>query len=623
MSSVLMGMRAFGIVLAYIDIHKLEVEMGKYDGLVSLALLVIIFVMVAGCSGPGKINPNPVAESDDLWIIDGSQDDSDGSGIIETGDLIFDLISTHSWIDPGVQPGTTHYLEYNPGDLGDGTLVTWETSDGHFIDVNGEETETIVNQPGEAVTWVAPKISGPTDISVRASGPEGSVEDGFDIEVDPGSLPMTEQPYHTTIFIDDSFGGEIEIAAGELLVGFSNDGNIRACSSVIDAADVRPMALVDSKEDIYRVRISHDVDIKDARDALNGQPGVAFAEYNYIYHLSRVVPDDSYWNNKWDLERMNALDAWEIEEGSSEVIVAVIDTGVDRDHPDLVNRIVAGADFVTGGDGSGGEIMGDSIDNNLNGWTDENVGHGTHCAGIIGAEGYNGIGTIGVNLSVKIMPLRVFPVDGDGGASTSSISSAMNYAVSNGAKVLNLSLSSAYYSTTLDIATTNAVNNGVSVVCAAGNYSTDSMHYPAAYPEAIAVASIAEGDTKSYFSNYGTWVDICAPGSSIQSTYFNNIYAIMSGTSMAAPEVAGVAALIRAYKPDLTEAEVREALEDGADAGVYDVNPSYTGKLGSGCVDMLGSLEFLTPVDNLGPYAEDAPIEEATPYSGGGRLSRG
>jgi thermitase len=241
-------------------------------------------------------------------------------------------------------------------------------------------------------------------------------------------------------------------------------------------------------------------------------------------------------------------------------------------------------------------------------------------AGIIAAQGYNGIGTVGVNLDATILPLRVFPIDGDGGASTSSISSAISYARSHGAVVINMSLGSPYYSSTLDIAVTGAVDDGLSVVCAAGNSGVQQVHYPAGYEEAIAVASITQSDAKSSFSNYGTWVDICAPGSGITSTYFNNVYASMSGTSMASPEVAGVAALIRADNPFFTESQVREALLNGADASVYDSNPGYAGKLGSGCADALGALEYSAGDTDSLIERNDSEPGDATKEDGGYRL---
>ena len=506
--------------------------------------------------------------------------------------LTFDLLPYDDWVDNRVLPGSSHYLYYDPGDLGDGTIVTWDASAGHFTSESGKTGKTIITDLDDSVTWTAPEASGPVDYGVRASGPEGEDEVRASVAVDAkAGTYSTLQPYYSPLIIDDGKGRQIEVAAGELLVKFREGTPIRSCASVFDAEKIQPLSKIAMGNDaFYRVRINPDADIVEARDEISLRPEVEYAEFNYICNFAST-PNDPFYNQKWDLVRMNVPSAWDIADGSMDVIVAVIDTGVDLDHPDLANRVMDGSDFVPGGDEHGGEVPGDGIDNNLDGWVDGNVGHGTHVAGIIGAQGNNGVGTVGVSIEVTIMPLRVFPVDGDGGATVSSICSAIDYAARNGADVINMSLGGPSYSSSFHSAVVMAVEDGVAVVCAAGNSGVETEFYPAAYEEAIAVASIDSNDEKSYFSNYGTWVDICAPGAGIHSTFFDNTYASCSGTSMASPEVAGVVALIRSLRPDFTEAEVRAALLDGADAGVYDANASYSGKLGSGCADAYGALK--------------------------------
>jgi len=587
-----------------------------------MALLAVIFLMVAGCSHNSDDDtalPGADSESFNPGVND-SQYEADPGVITPVKGFTFDLIKAGSWVEPEVEPESTHYFSYNPIDVGGGALVTWTTDAGYFIGESGEHVTVLVTETGDLVGWVAPSESGPSTVGVDATGPQGEADAEMVINVEMGADGRTSQPFYTSLIINDGFGGEMEVAAGELLVSFGKQTDIRRHSAAFNTLEVEPLSLVDIDTATYRIRVASDDDLVEARDEISSHPEVAFAEYNYIYHLSdHPAPNDYYWTSKWDLTRMNILDAWDIEEGSSDVIVAVIDSGVDLNHPDLVNRVMNGADFVSGGDGLGGEVDGDGMDNNFNGWTDENVGHGTHCAGIIGAESYNGIGTAGVNINVTILPLRIFPVDGDGGASVSSISSAMTYARSHGAGVISLSLGSPYYSSTLANAVQAAVNDDVSVVCAAGNSSTDAIYYPAGHPGAIAVASIDSSDSVSYFSNYGDWVDICAPGSSIRSTYYNDTYCLMSGTSMACPEVAGVVALIRAYKPSFSETEVAEALVNGADESVYDSNPGFIGELGSGCVDALGSLEYCGPTagQGLGHTNENNGLTDAVKDSGG------
>ena len=594
--------------------------MGKTEGLITMALLTIIFVMVAGCShnsGTDTALPGAGSESLDPGVDDGQLYTDPGILTPEMG-FTFDLIKAGSWIEPEVEPESTHYFNYDATDVGGDALVTWTTDGGYFISESSERVSVLIVEAGELIGWVAPIESGPTTVEAEVIGPLGETEVEMVINVEVGADGRTTQPFYTSLTMDDGFGGEMEVAAGELLVSFGKQTDIRRRSAAFNTMDVEPLALVDIDSATYRIRVASDDDLVQARDEISSHPEVAFAEYNYIYHLSdHPAPNDYYWTSKWDLTRMNILEAWDIEEGSSDVIVAVIDSGVDRNHPDLVNRVMNGADFVSGGDGFGGEVDGDNIDNNFNGWTDENVGHGTHCAGIIGAEPYNSIGSVGVNVNVTILPLRIFPVDGDGGATVSSISAAMSYARSHGASVLSLSLGGPYYSSTFANAVQAAIDDDVSVVCAACNSSTDSIYYPAGYPGAIAVASIDSSDSRSYFSNYGDWVDICAPGSSIRSTYYNDTYCLMSGTSMACPEVAGVVALIRAYKPSFSEAQVREALINGADDSVYDSNPTYIGELGSGCVDALGSLEYCGQSDGPWLTKEDDGWIEAVRDPGG------
>ena len=567
--------------------------MGRLESFVTLILVFAIFLMMGGCSKKSFETPT---NYDGIQTIS-DKENGDGSQAKTTTDitpprgLTFDLLPYDSWADNTVLPRSEHYMSYDPGELGDGVVVTWVASDGYFTSENGKTGKSIITDLNDPVVWTAPDADGPVDYGVRATGPEGDGEVRASVAVDSDAKQGSSlQPYYTPLLLDDGNGRQIEIAAGELLVKFREGTPLRSAASVFNAEKIHPLARVAVGDDsFYRVWINPDDDIAEAKDKLNMRREVEYAEFNYICHLA-FTPNDPFYNQKWDLTRMNAPSAWDICDGSTGVIVAVIDTGVDLDHPDLANRIMDGADFVPGGDDHGGEVPGDGIDNNFDGWVDGNVGHGSHVAGIIGAQGNNGIGTVGVNLEVTIMPLRVFPVDGDGGAMVSSICSAIDYAATHGADVINMSLGSPSYSSTFHATVLAAVEDGVTVVCAAGNSGVQTEFYPAAYEEAIAVASIDSDDEKSSFSNYGTWVDICAPGASIHSTFFDNTYAFCSGTSMASPEVAGVAALIRGMRFDFGEAEVRATLLDGADAGVYDANPSYSGKLGSGCADAYSSL---------------------------------
>nr|WP_241154416.1 S8 family peptidase [Staphylospora marina] len=273
-------------------------------------------------------------------------------------------------------------------------------------------------------------------------------------------------------------------------------------------------------------------------------PNVEYAEPNYIYHAT-WIPNDPYFSAyQWGPQKVQAPAAWDVTRGSSSVLVAVIDTGVQMNHPDLSGKVVAGWDFVYND--------GDPSDGN---------GHGTHVAGIVAASTNNGVGIAGMAPNVRILAVRV--LDSNGSGTLANVASGIRYAADNGAKVINLSLGGSSGSTTLQDAVNYAWNKGVVVVAAAGNSNTSAPSYPAYYSNAIAVASTTSSDTRSSFSNYGSWVDVAAPGSDIASTYIGSSYVYLSGTSMAAPHVAGLAGLLASQ--GRSAANIRAAIEQTAD----------------------------------------------------------
>ncbi len=272
---------------------------------------------------------------------------------------------------------------------------------------------------------------------------------------------------------------------------------------------------------------------------------VAYAEPNYIVHALSVSVNDPYYSNQWYLQDIEAPQAWSVATGANTVIVAVVDTGVSSTHPDLQNILVPGYNFVN---------------NTTN--TMDDFGHGTFVTGIIDADTNNGIGIAGINwgssFSTKIMPIVV--LDSSGSGSTYYVSEGIIYAVEHGAKVINLSLGGVDYSQTEQLACQYAYNNNVVVVAAAGNDSSNSLEYPAAFPTVIPVASVAPSGssyTLAYYSNYYSNV-LCAPGgqmysqndpngvfSTTYSTSTNtNGYGYGQGTSFAAPQVSAIAALM-------------------------------------------------------------------------------
>jgi len=339
---------------------------------------------------------------------------------------------------------------------------------------------------------------------------------------------------------------------------------------------------------LVRATLASGVSVDDARALLSRDGWVSAAEPDYYVSINEpVFPDDPSFTSLWGLHNtgqsggtpdadIDAPEAWETTTGQSSVIVAVIDTGVEYTHPDLVDNIWTNP----------GEIPDDGIDNDGNGFVDDVYGwdffqndndpmdehsHGTHVAGTIAAVGDNDLGVTGVSWNATIMSMRFLGPDGSG--STFGALQSLDYAVAMGATVSNNSYGSPDRSTSFGNAIGAAGDAGHVFVAAAGNSATDNdnsstPHYPSNHEadNLIAVAATNRNDALSWFSSYGaTTVDLGAPGSSIRSTVLNGGYGSKSGTSMAAPHVAGAAALVLSIRPDFTPLQVKDALLAGVD----------------------------------------------------------
>ncbi len=308
-------------------------------------------------------------------------------------------------------------------------------------------------------------------------------------------------------------------------------------------------------------------------------PGVEHAELDYTVR-TQLTPNDPSYGSLWGMHNtgqtggvadadIDAPEAWDIFTGNPNTVIAIIDTGIQRTHPDLAANMwtnpneIAGNGIDDDNNGRIDDLYGWDFVNNDNDPSDDN-GHGTHCAGTIGGVGNNGAGVVGVNWSVKMVALKFLGSNGSG--STSSAMLALDYCVRTGIKISSNSWGGSSYSPVFDSMLSTARDAGHLFIAAAGNASSNNDStptYPASYGQdnVIAVASIDSNGNRSGFSNYGAVsVDIGAPGGGIQSTYPTNSYATMSGTSMATPHVAGAAALIWGFKPSWTYAQVRDCI---------------------------------------------------------------
>ena len=305
-----------------------------------------------------------------------------------------------------------------------------------------------------------------------------------------------------------------------------------------------------------QIALGEGIDPQAALKALQANPDVVYAQSDGTTHVA-AIPNDPKFSQQWALSNpigpdIGATQAWNVTTGNPATIVAVIDTGVDLNHPDLASKIWTNPDPNQGG--YIGDIHGWNFLNGTPNVMDTN-GHGSHVAGIIAAASNNGVGVSGVDWNAQIMPLKT--IDGSGDGTVDAAVAAVYYAVQHGARVINASWDGPDYDPALNNAIAYADSQGVVFVAAAGNESADNdltPTYPASYPEPnlISVAAVDQSGNLANFSNYGpTTVGLAAPGVNILSTVPGG-YAFYSGTSMAAPFVSGAVALLVGLHPTWT-----------------------------------------------------------------------
>jgi len=347
---------------------------------------------------------------------------------------------------------------------------------------------------------------------------------------------------------------------------------------------------------------------------------------------SSIIPNDLYWGKQWDLPVIHAPEAWGMTTGSRDVVVAVLDSGVDIDHPDLKENIWTNTR----------EIPNDGIDNDQDGFVDDVYGwnflentsdtrptpgrrvieeawsHGTFIASLIGAKGNNKIGMAGVAWNVQIMPMVV--LDGEGYGNVPTVVEAIKYAVAHGASIINLSFSGYEYDPALDQAVKDAADAGVLVVSATGNDEStedgldldDRPMFPACLDNrligVLGVTGLDKANQKAPFANFGrSCTDLSAPSEDFfgaRPTFPSSTSTVatttpqylqgLTGTSLSAPLVSGAAALLKSWRPELSLKQLHQALFEGADMIEDGFPENQQGSMGAGRLNIARSLEIAT-----------------------------
>ncbi len=380
------------------------------------------------------------------------------------------------------------------------------------------------------------------------------------------------------------FSGNEAISLSNLSQGLSklnNQYRIKKFSPLIRHTQRNTSLLISNKETsnnnlsrIYTIELDlqSGQTFKNAIKAYKNNPDIEYAEPDYYVTIDSS-PNDPIYYAQWSLGKIQADKAWDIYTGNHNTIVAVLDTGVDYNNPDLQNNMWVNEKELNGTDG---------IDDDNNGYIDDihgynfiyrnndpmdDYGHGTHCAGVIAAEGNNNRDIAGICWNARIMALKFIGSLGNGSVSDAVL--AHYYAIAAGADIISNSWSLSEDSQALRDVINYANSQGVIVVAAAGNYNSSTLRYPAAFENVISVAATNTIDTRWYYSSYGNWVDIAAPGMNILSllangtvtgTPYNDSITYLSGTSTACPHVAGACALLLSANPFLTPAQVENIL---------------------------------------------------------------
>jgi serine protease len=343
---------------------------------------------------------------------------------------------------------------------------------------------------------------------------------------------------------------------------------------------------------IYELNYTSNYFIEKAISKLVSSGILVYAEPHFIPKTT-YNPNDplATASNQYHLQTVNAFNAWTVNKGDSSIVIGITDTGTDPTHSDLFNNIKRNYNDVIDGIDNDGDsyidnYMGWDLGMNDNDPTYQANAHGVHVCGIAAASTDNANGGAGLGFNCKFLPVKIADANGNLIAAYEGI----KYAADHGCSVINCSWGGGGASQFgQDIVTYATINKNCLVVCAAGNNGADGDFFPAAYTYVLAVANTTAGDTKHSSSNYGYFVDVCAPGDAVNSTWPGNSYTQLTGTSMASPVVAGAAGIVKKQFPSYNGLQIGERLKVTAD-NIYSLNTSYLNKLGTGRINLYRAL---------------------------------
>ncbi|MCH8880269.1 MAG: S8 family peptidase [Planctomycetes bacterium] len=601
------------------------VETGTITGVVSL-------LAKEARSSVAEVEPNDTFEqaTSTITVSAGTRLEIFGDLSTAGGDLsdafLFQVESA-----AGLQMQAILSFDFNPQDPTQNNLaigLSDLTSGSCGFDIGGPLfTECVDTERNPEVATF--QVSGSFGLAIQALAGEASYVLGLEFSAQDAALPTGAGVRKISGAIE--INGTLRRLPGdgfvpsELLVKFDQGLSKAKRRSLLEGSGLE--VLQKSPSGVYRCRkaapkngrAAQAVDTIRMVQALQNVPGIRIVEPNYRYFPARE-PNDEFFALQWNHPLINLPDAWDITTGDPSVIIAVVDTGILGDHPDISARLIPGYDFISdpasARDGDG--IDSDPTDEgDLSGGPGASSFHGTHVTGVLGAVSDNGVDIAGVTWGCPIMPVRALGV---GGGSSFDIGEAVRYAAGianvsgvvpeTPATVINMSIATTAGSPPSSLmgnAISEAVAKGIVVVVAAGNDGSSLPAYPAAFPDSISVAACDPQLELAPYSNFGTTIDFGAPGGNLAldltgDGYGDGVLSLMGietaagiehslsfqhGTSMACPHVAGVVALMKSENPDLSVAEVREILADTAiDVGAE--GPDL--KFGAGVINAAGAV---------------------------------